>query len=184
MDTSGGIAAGLAGRYATALFELAVADGKIDTVERDLAAIESASAESADFAALTANPRVSRGDGARTMAAVADLLKLDTLTARFLGVLAENRRLAQIAPVTRAFRALAAAHRGEVRAEVTSAHPLTDEQLTELKAQLRRRVGREVALTTRTDGSILGGLIVRIGSQMIDSSIRTRLNTLAHQMKG
>jgi F-type H+-transporting ATPase subunit delta len=184
VDTSGGIAAGLAGRYATALFDLAAADGRIDAVERDLAAVEAAMTESSELAGLVANPRVGRADGARVMAAVAAHLGLDALSGRFLGVLAENRRLGKIAPVTRAFRALAAAHRGEVRAEVTSAHPLTEAQTAELKAQLRRRVGRDVALTTRIDSSILGGLIVRIGSQMIDSSIRTRLNTLAHAMKG
>ena len=84
----------------------------------------------------------------------------------------------------RAFRQLAARHRGEATAEVTSAHPLTDEQLGDLKQQLRTRMGREVSVDLSVDPELLGGLVVRIGSQMIDSSIRTRLNTLAHAMKG
>ena len=83
-----------------------------------------------------------------------------------------------------AFRSLAANYRGETTAEVTSAHPLSDAQVAELKQQLRQRVGREVSVDLNVDQSLLGGLVVRIGSQMIDSSIRTRLNTLAHAMKG
>ena len=93
-------------------------------------------------------------------------------------------RAAEISKIIKAFRALAAQHRGEIAAEVTSAHPLTDEQVIELKHQLRQRVGREVSVDLSVDPSLLGGLVVRVGSQMIDSSIKTRLNTLAHAMKG
>jgi len=109
---------------------------------------------------------------------------LDATTTKFLGVLAQNRRLNQLPAIMRAFRGLASRHRGETTAEVTSAHPLSDAQVVELKQQLRQRVGRDVAVELAVDKNLLGGLVVRIGSQMIDSSIRTRLNTLAHAMKG
>ena len=111
-------------------------------------------------------------------------MKLDPITTNFLSVLATNRRLNQLPQIIRAFRTLAARHRGEAAAEVTSAHPLTDEQVGELKQQLRARMGRDVSVDLSVDPDLLGGLVVRIGSQMIDSSIRTRLNTLAHAMKG
>ena len=111
-------------------------------------------------------------------------MKLDALTARFLGVLAQNRRLGQLGAVIRAFGSLAAGHRGEATAEVTSAHPLDAGQVSALKKQLRTKVGRDVAVDLKVDPAILGGLVVKIGSQMIDSSIRTRLNTLANAMKG
>lgn len=184
METSGGIQASLGGRYAIALFELARDSKTIDTVEQSLATIRDALAQSADFKALTLSPLVARGAAVKAVLATADELGLDATTKNFLGVLAENRRLAKLPAITRAFRELAARHRGEVSAEVASAYPLTDEQVVELKQQLRARVGREVAVDLSVDPALLGGLVVRIGSQMIDSSIRTRLNTLAHAMKG
>jgi F-type H+-transporting ATPase subunit delta len=184
VETSGGIQASLGGRYAIALFELARDSKTIDTVEQSLATIRDALAQSADFKALTLSPLVARGAAVKAVLATADELGIDATTKNFLGVLAENRRLAKLPAITRAFRELAARHRGEVSAEVASAYPLTDEQVVELKQQLRQRVGREVAVDLSVDPALLGGLVVRIGSQMIDSSIRTRLNTLAHAMKG
>lgn len=184
METSGGIQASLAGRYATALFDLARESNKIETVEKSLGAVKAALAESGDFKALTASPLLSRADAGRGIAAVAKAMKLDPLTANFLGVLAENRRLAQVGDIIRAFGQLAAAYRGETTAQVTSAHPLTSAQVKELQSQLKARVGRNVSVDLTVDPAILGGLVVKIGSQMIDSSIRTRLNSLAHAMKG
>lgn len=189
METSngnlgGGIQAGLGGRYAIALFELARDSKAIDTVEASLTTVRAALADNADFATLTTSPLVARGAAVKAVLATADALGLDATTRNFLGVLAENRRLAALPQIIRAFRALASRHRGEVSAAVTSAHPLTDEQVGELKQQLRTRVGREVSVDLNVDPELLGGLVVRIGSQMIDSSIRTRLNTLAHAMKG
>ncbi|ODP36663.1 F0F1 ATP synthase subunit delta [Sphingomonas turrisvirgatae] len=184
MDNSGGIQASLSGRYATALFELARDGGTIAAVESSLATVRQALAESGDFATLTNSPLISRGDAARGVAAAAKALQLDPLTANFLGVLAANRRLKELPAISRAFRALAANHRGEVTAEVTSAHPLSDDQVEALKTQLRQRVGRDVNVDLSVDSSLLGGLVVKIGSQMIDSSIKTRLNSLAHAMKG
>jgi len=184
VESSGGIQASLGGRYATALFELASESKTIDTVEASLATVRQALAESADFKTLVTSPLIGRADAAKAVAAAARAMKLDATTAKFLGVLAQNRRLAQLPAIIRAFRGLASRYRGEVTADVTSAHPLTAAQVTELKQQLRQRIGSEVAVDLNTDPSLLGGLVVRIGSQMIDSSIRTRLNTLAHAMKG
>ncbi len=184
METSGGIQASLPGRYAKALFELAREAKAIDTVEASLATVRAAIDGSADFATLTTSPLIGRADAARAVAAVAAVLKLDRTTTSFLGVLAENRRLAVLPQVIRAFRALAAHFRGETTAEVASAHALSDDQVTALKQALRQRVGRDVAVDLTVDPSLLGGLVVRIGSQMIDSSIKTRLNSLAHAMKG
>ena len=184
MDNSGGIQASLSGRYATALFELAREKGSIESVESSLATVRQALTDSADFASLTASPVIGRGDASRGVAAVAKALRLDSLTANFLGVLAQNRRLKELPAIVRAFRTLAANHRGEVTAEVTSAHPLSNDQVEALKAQLRQRVGRDVTVDLSVDTSLLGGLVVKIGSQMIDSSIKTRLNSLANAMKG
>jgi len=184
VENSGGIQASLPGRYATALFELARDAKAIDAVEASLATVRAALDQSADFARLTASPLVSRGDAARAIAASAGAMQLDATTTSFLGVLAQNRRLGQLAQIIRAFRMLAANHRGETTAEVTSAHPLSDDQVTALKQSLRQRIGRDVSVDLTVDPSLLGGLVVRVGSQMIDSSIKTRLNTLAHAMKG
>ncbi|MGC6400763.1 F0F1 ATP synthase subunit delta [Sphingomonas sp. FW199] len=184
MEHSGGLQAGLNGRYAIALFSLAREGKTIETVEASLATIKALLAESADFAALTTSPLISRTASLAAVEAVAAKLGLDPVTMKFLGVLANNRRLAALPGIIRAFGQLAAHHRGEVTAEVTSAHPLTDTQVTDLKQQLRIRMGREVAVDLSVDPALLGGLVVRIGSQMIDSSIRTRLNSLAHAMKG
>ena len=184
MENSGGIQASLSGRYATALFELARDSKSLPPVEASLAAVSQALAESADFKALTTSPLIARGAARNAVGAVAKTLGLDTTTANFLGVLADNRRLNQLPQIIRAFRDLAARQRGEISAEVISAHPLSDDQVEALKAQLRTRTGRDVTLDRSVDSSLLGGLVVKIGSQMIDSSIKTRLNTLAHAMKG
>ena len=183
MDISAGIQASLAGRYASALFDLASENGTVTAVESDLDKLEAALAESADLAAVTTNPKVSRSAARAALGEVAKLLGLSELAQNFLGVLAENRRLSQLPQVIRAFRAIAAAQRGEVTAEVTSAHALTDAQLADLKTKLTAREGRTVKLSTKVDPELLGGLVVTIGSKRIDASIRTRLNSLAQAMK-
>ena len=184
MENSGGIQASLAGRYATALFELARDENQLETVESSLGSLKQALAESEDFRQLTTSPLISREEGARAAAAAAQAMSLDPITSRFLGVLAQNHRLAQLGNVIRSFNMLAADQRGETTAEVTSAHPLTDDQLGALKNNLKARLNRDVVVDLSVDPSILGGLIVKVGSQMIDGSIRTKLNTLAHAMKG
>jgi F-type H+-transporting ATPase subunit delta len=184
VDISAGIQASLAGRYASALFDLASEAGTVTAVESDLDTLEAALAESADLRNLTTNPELGRKAQGSAMEAVATTLGISELTKKFLGVLAENRRLGQLGNVVRAFRAIAAAQRGEVSAEATSAHALTDAQIEQLKAKLTAREGRTVKLTTKVDPSLLGGLVVTVGSKRIDGSIRTRLNSLAQAMKG
>ncbi len=183
MENSSGITASLQGRYASALYDLASEQGFVTAVESDLEKLGEAIAGNADLAGLIRNPQIGRDDAAKAMEAVGGVLGLSQLTRNFVGVLAANRRLAKLPDIVRAFAAIAAAQRGEVTAEVTSAHALSDDQLTALTAKLKAREGREVKLKAKVDPDLLGGLVVRIGSQQIDSSIRTRLNSLAQAMK-
>ena len=184
MDISGGIQASLSGRYALALFELANEQKKLEAVGRDLAAVSQALAESPELKALTTSPLVGREEAVRAVAAAAEAMQLDPITANFLGVLARNRRLAQLPGVIRAYNLLSARHRGELTAEVVSAHSLDDDQVDAIRQNLRTRMGRDIKVDLSVDPAILGGLVVKIGSQMIDGSIRTKLNTLAQAMKG
>jgi len=183
VDLSAGIKGSLAGRYAVALFDLASEAGTVSAVESDLDRLDSAVHESRELAALLRNPEISRDQFSRLMVGMAEYLGLSALTAKFLGVLASNRRVSEIPAVIRAFRMIAANQRGEVQAEVASAHPLSESQIATLEAKLRAREGRTVKLTSKVDPSLLGGLVVTIGSQRIDSSIRTRLHSLAQAMK-
>jgi len=184
VELSAGIKASLAGRYASALFDLASEAGTVTAVESDLEKLAEALHESAELRALIRNPEVSREQIGKVMAGIAAHLGLADLTKNFLGVLADNRRISDLPAMIRAFHAIAAAQRGEVGAEVASAHALTDEQLATLEQKLRAREGRTVKLKTRVDPALLGGLVVTVGSQRIDGSIRTRLNSLAQAMKG
>ncbi|HET9355241.1 MAG TPA: F0F1 ATP synthase subunit delta [Sphingomicrobium sp.] len=184
MENSGGIQASLAGRYATALFGLARDEKQIDAVGTSLGTLERALAESADLRALVASPMVTRAEAAKAIAAVAPTLALDPITTRFLGVLADNGRLGELKSIIAIVRRLAGEHRGESVAKVASAHPLDDSQVEALKARLKAKLGREVTIDSSVDPSLLGGIVVRLGSQMIDASIKTKLNTLAQVMKG
>ncbi len=184
MENSGGIQASLAGRYATALFGLARDEKEIDAVTRSLDTLEAAMTESADFRTLVTSPLVGRADACKALRALSPTLGADPITAKFLGVLAGNGRLSELKAVIKAVRRLAADYRGETTAEVTSAHPLSDVQVATLKSNLKARLGRDVAIDAKVDPHLLGGLVVRLGSQMIDASIRTKLNTLANAMKG
>lgn len=181
---SGGKAHGLAGRYATALFELAHGNANPERIESDLAALKAALADSDDLRTLTTSPLVGRDVAARAVAAIAAAMKLDALTTNFLGVLARNRRLAALPAIIRAFTGLAAHHRGEISAEVTAAHPLTQKQQDALRTRLKAGFRRDVALDVSIDPAILGGLVVKVGSRMIDSSIRTKLGAMRQAMKG
>ncbi|MGB7374041.1 F0F1 ATP synthase subunit delta [Pontixanthobacter sp.] len=187
MENSAGIQASLAGRYASALFDLAAEAGAkkdgVSAVEADLDKLHAALNESDALTNLISNPQVSRDQAAAAIAAVGKKLKLSSLTHNFLGVLAGNRRLGDLPGMIRAFNAIAAAQRGEVTANVTSAHPLSDSQLSTLKDKLTASEGRTVKLSADVDPELLGGLVVTIGSKRIDGSIRTRLNSLAHAMK-
>ena len=183
VDISAGIQASLAGRYASALFELASENGTVTAVESDLQKIGAALSESEDLHAATTNPELSRAQQGDAVAAVATHLGLSELTTNFLGVLAGNRRLSKLSDMIAAFKTIAAAQRGEVTATVTSAHPLSDAQVAALKDKLTAREGRTVMLSADVDPDLLGGLVVTIGSQRIDASIRTRLNSLSQAMK-
>ena len=184
MENSGGIQASLAGRYATALFGLARDEKQIDAVTRSLDSLEAAMTESADFRTLVTSPLIGRAEASKVIRALTPALGVDPITAKFLGVLADNGRLSELKAVIKSVRQLAAANRGETTAEVTSAFPLDDEQVIRLKSNLKARLGRDVAIDAKVDPAILGGIVIRHGSQMIDASIRTKLNTLAQAMKG
>jgi F-type H+-transporting ATPase subunit delta len=184
VDNSGGIRASLAGRYASALFDLARDQRQIESVGNSLDALGEALLDSKDFAELVSSPLVSRDEAGKAFGALAPQLNLDPITANLLGVLARNGRKNELRGVIRAFRRLAAEHRGEVTADVTTARPLNDDQIAALKSQLRTRAGRDVTLDASVDPNILGGIIVKLGSQQIDASIRTKLNRLASAMKG
>ena len=149
METSGGIRASLAGRYASALFDLARDQRQIDSVGRSLGALDSALVDSRDFAELVSSPLIGRDEAGKAFAAVAEALGLDPITGNFLGVLARNGRKSELRRIVRAFRRLAAEHRGEITAEVVSAHPLRDDQVAALKQQLR---GRAAAASRRRPG--------------------------------
>ena len=184
METSGGIRASLAGRYASALFDLARDQRQIESVSKSLDALGQGLLDSKDFAELVGSPLVSREDAGKAFAAIAPQLGVDPITTKFLGVLARNGRKKELRSIMRAFRRLAAEHRGEATAEVVTARPLNDDQLAQLKQQLRGRAGRDVNIDATVDPDILGGIVVKLGSQQIDASIRTKLNRLAMAMKG
>jgi F-type H+-transporting ATPase subunit delta len=184
VETSGGIRASLAGRYASALFDLAREQRQLDSVGRSLEALNQALVDSNDFAELIESPLVSREEASKALAAIAPQLSVDPITTNFIQVLARNGRKSQLRPVIRAFGRLAAEHRGETVAEVVTARPLNDDQISQLKQQLRSRAGRDVSIDASIDPAILGGIVVKLGSQRIDASIRTKLNRLASAMKG
>ena len=184
MDNSGGIRASLAGRYASALFDLARDQRQIESVGKSLDALGAALLDSRDFDELVSSPLVSREEAGKAFAALAPQIGLDPITTNFLGVVARNGRKGQLREIIRAFRRLAAEHRGEATAEVVTARPLNDDQLAQLRQQLRTRAGRDVNIDATVDPDILGGIVVKLGSQQIDASIRTKLNRLAMAMKG
>ncbi|MBV9550271.1 MAG: F0F1 ATP synthase subunit delta [Alphaproteobacteria bacterium] len=175
---------GLAGRYAVALFELAGEQKAVDAVSADLASFRMAMEANADLSRVVKSPIFSREEQAKALKAV--LAKLDTgkLTVQFLLLLASKRRLFVLTSIIKAYEGLVARSRGETHAEITSARPLADSELAELKSALKARLGREPRLNTKVDPSLLGGLVVKVGSRMIDSSLRTKLNGLAAAMKG
>lgn len=183
MATDDTITGGVAGRYASALFELAEEANQVRQVEADLKSLQGLLDESTELKRMVRSPVFSSEDQGRAIAAVAQKAGLAPLVVNFLKVLARNRRLFAVGDMIRTFLTLAARQRGEVNAEVASAHPLTDEQLSTLKETLRASAGKDVNLITRVDPTLLGGLIVKMGSRMIDSSLRTKLTSLKTAMK-
>lgn len=175
---------GMPGRYATALFELAQEAKSLDQVAGDLDRFSAMLDESEDLTRLVKSPVFAARDQVRALAALFARTGIKGLAASYIGLAARNRRLFAIAEMIAAYRALMAAQRGEIAAEVTSAEKLSAPQVARLKAELKAAAGREVVLTQKVDSAILGGLIVKVGSRMVDSSLATKLNNLKVAMKG
>lgn len=182
--TNDPIMASVAGRYASALFDLAKEQNQVAEVEGDLTKFQALYDESADLRQLVLSPVIPADDQARALGAVLSKAGVGALTSNFFNLIAKNRRLFAVGDMVRAFKSFAAQARGEVSAEVASANPLTDAQTDELKAVLKASVGKDVTLVTKVDPSLLGGLVVKIGSRMIDSSLKTKLENMKVAMAG
>ncbi len=176
-------ATGLAGRYATALFGLAESKKLLDRVAKDLGQLGKMIRESDDLTRLIRSPVISREDQGRAIAAVLKKAKMSELTRRFVGVVAGNRRLFALPPMISAYQAMLASRRGEATAEVVSAKPLTKTQQNKIGRALKKAIGSKVAIDARVDAGLLGGLVVKVGSRMVDSSLRTKLQQLGFAMK-
>jgi F-type H+-transporting ATPase subunit delta len=176
--------ASMAGRYAAALFELAKEQKQLDQVERDVAAFLAMLDVSADLRRLVKSPVISAQAQARALEAILAKAGISGFTGNFLKLIVRNRRLFAVADMLRAFQSLLARERGEVSADVASAHALSPEQMQVLSDSLKTSLGKNVQIRTRVDPHLLGGLIVKVGSKMIDSSLRTKLNNLKVAMKG
>lgn len=174
---------GVAGRYASALFDLAKDAGSIDAVAGDLTALERLLSESADLRDLVKSPLYDRADQTAAMGALLQRAGAADLTQKFIGLVASNRRLFALEGMIKTYKAIVAQHRGEVSAEVTSAHPLTDVQVQKLTETLKAATGSDVTLSASVDDSLLGGLVVKLGSRMVDTSLRTKLNRMKLAMK-
>ncbi|HXE87752.1 MAG TPA: F0F1 ATP synthase subunit delta, partial [Hyphomicrobiaceae bacterium] len=169
---------------AAALFDLAKEERQLSRIEADLKSFQAMLDESADLRRLIRSPVIAAEDQAKALAAILAKVGVSPLTANFFKLIARNRRLFAAADMMRDFRALLARDRGEVSADVATAHLLTAEQLNALKDALRVQIGKDVQVNTRVDPALLGGLVVKVGSKMIDSSLRTKLNNLKVAMKG
>jgi F-type H+-transporting ATPase subunit delta len=178
------IISGMAGRYATALFELALDNDAVDAVGADLDGFDALVAESEDLRRLVRSPVFAADAQTRALGAVLDRAGIGGLTARFLKVVTANRRLFAVREMTRAYRALVARHHGEVSAQVTVAEPLSEAHRAAITDALKSVTGKEnVGLNVKVDPAIIGGLVVKLGSRMVDSSLRTKLNSIKHAMK-
>lgn len=176
--------ASMAGRYAAALFEIAKDERQLSQVESDVKAFQAMLDESEDLRRLVRSPVISSENQAKALKALLQRAGVSGLTANFLSLIARSRRLFAVADMLKNFRALLAIERGEVNADVASAHPLGADQMNALKDALKAQVGKDVQINTRVDPGLLGGLVVKVGSRMIDSSLRTKLNNLKVAMKG
>ena len=175
---------GLAERYAAALFELADERRRLDEVASDLRQLRAMLAASPDLARLVRSPILTRGEQGKAIAALVERAGFTPLVRDFLAVVAKNRRLFAVPAMIEAYLRSLAERRGEVTAEVTAALPLSDGQLGLLSEQLRRSVGRRVSLEVKVDPGLIGGLIVKLGSRMIDGSVNSKLQRLQLAMKG
>ena len=173
----------MAGRYATALFELALETNAIEAVKTELDRFDAIVADNADLTRLVRSPVFSAEEQLQALSAVLERMGIRGLAANFLKLAASNRRLFAVRDMIKAFRALVAQHKGEATAAVTVAEPLKDAHVDALRAALKAVSGKDVDLDVKVDPAILGGLVVKLGSRMVDSSLRTKLNAIRHAMK-
>jgi len=177
------IVSGMAGRYATALFDLARESNVIDAVKADLDRFDALIAESPDLHRLVHSPVFSAAEKSQALAAMLSRAAIGGLAANFLMLLTKNRRLFAVRDMVKAYRQLVAQHKGEATAEITVAEPLKDGHLDALRAALKSVSGKNVDLDIKVDPAIIGGLVVKLGSRMVDTSLRTKLNAIRHAMK-
>ena len=174
---------GVAERYANALFELALDEKMLPAVEKDLDRFAALVDENPDLGRLVRSPVFSADEQSRAIASVLEKAEIGGLVANLVKVTAANRRLFAVPDMITAFKRLAAKQRGEVAAEVTSAEPLSDKHVADLRAAFKASLGRDVTLVSHVDPSLIGGLIVKVGSRMVDGSLRTKLNSLKLALK-
>ncbi|MCV2888699.1 F0F1 ATP synthase subunit delta [Ruegeria aquimaris] len=183
MSEPASISAGIAARYATAIFEIAKENNDLKGLETGITDLAAALAESADLRGLIASPLVSRAEQEAAITAIAKKMKLGAVLANSLGLMAQKRRLFVLPQMLKALQDALAEERGEVTAEVTSAKALTKTQIEKLTKTLSEQVGKSVTINATVDETLIGGLVVKVGSKMIDSSIRSKLNSLQNAMK-
>lgn len=183
MSEPASISRGIAERYATAVFELAQSDDKLDQLEADIDALDAALRDSPDLAAMVRSPIVARADQQAAVGALASAMGLSELVANTLALMASKRRLFVLPALIAQLRGQIADARGIVTAEVASATALSDAQIAKLADTLRAKVGKDIKITATVDETLIGGLVVKVGSKMIDTSIRSRLNSLQNVMK-
>ncbi len=184
MPADGVRVSGVAARYASAFYDLADDTGALDAVAGELATLQKMIDDSDDFQRFIKSPVISRGAQSKAIAAIADKAQFSPLSHKFLGLLAANRRLFALPGIIAGFRAILADRRGQATARVTSAAPLSESQTAALIEALKKAVGRNVDVVSHVDPSILGGLIVKVGSRMVDSSLKSKLQRLKLAMKG
>ena len=178
------IISGMAGRYGNALFELALENKAVDAVKADLDRFDTLIADNPDLNRLVRSPVFGADEQLRALTAILDKAGIKGLAANFLRVITTNRRLFAVRDMIRAYRVLAARHKGEVTAEVTVAEPLSDKNLDALRDALKSVTGgKEIDFDVKVEPAIIGGLIVKVGSRMVDSSLRTKLNAIKIAMK-
>ncbi len=177
------IVSGMAGRYAAALFDLAREANATDAVKAELDRFEALIGESPDLARLIRSPAFSAAEQLRALSAILQRAGIGGLTENFLKLVTSNRRLFAVRDMIKAFRQLVADYKGEATAEITVAERLKDAHVAALKSALKAISGKDIDLAIKIDPAIIGGLVVKLGSRMVDSSLRTKLNAIRHAMK-
>ena len=183
MSEPASISSGIAARYATAIFEIAKEGKSLKKLESNLTDLGAALAESADLRELISSPVVTRADQGAAIAALGKKMGLEPVMQNALGLMAQKRRLFVLPQLVKQLQAMIAEDKGEITAEVTSAKELTKAQADKLAKTLKARMGKAVNINATVDESLIGGLVVKVGSKMIDTSIRSRLNSLQNAMK-